>query len=412
MQLLRRFTHRSLTDKLVQQWRRIPPAWRFALGVFALLKVTFTIIGIIALTVFTPIKENLPPNDWRAGQEAARMAVSGHQSYHMWFSWDSFIYYNLERTNYATTLQEDPTIQRFAFPPLYPLLSKTVGNVLGDRFHLSLLIVSNVAFIMLLYFAYKLGEKLLGNDEQARRFTKYLVLLPAAFIFQAAMTESLFLCLVLACFYYAETHKWWLVGVLGFFASLTRSIGFLLVIPLGLILLEQYRYKFNSKTIRAYLRTGWWLALIPLGWLTFMAYCRVFAGDWFAYSSLQQAGWGVAVSQPLGTLLFGLGERPFISIRAWFAMVHVAIIAAGVRLLSLPYIVYALIFIAMPLSLGPVQSYTSLIRYLVVVFPIALILARFAQKRPQFDTYATVALALVQGALFVLWVNYWTTFII
>ena len=409
---IRRLFHRSLFDRIVARWRRVPAAWRFAISTFVALKIAFTVLGIIALTVFAPTRENLPANDWRAGQEAARMDASSHDSLRMWFSWDSFIYYNLTQTNYLTTLQENPAIQRFAFPPLYPVLGKVVGNVMFDKFHLALLAVSNLAFIGMLYFAFKLGEKLLDGEAQARKFGKYIVLLPAAFIFQAAMTESLFLCLVLACFYYAEMRRWWLVGAIGLLAALTRSIGFLLVIPLALMVLEQYRYKFTGKTIASYVKNGLWLALIPLGWLLFMAYCRVFAGDWFAYSTLQQTGWGVALTQPLGTLLFGLGERPYISIRAWFALIYLAVLTAGIRLLRLPYIVYSLIFIAMPLSLGPVQSYTSLIRYLLIIFPVALILAWVAIKRPRFDTYATIALAVLQGGLFVIWVNYWTTFII
>jgi hypothetical protein len=72
--------------------------------------------------------------------------------------------------------------------------------------------------------------------------------------------------------------------------------------------------------------------------------------------------------------------------------------------------VYGLIMITVPLTMG-VSSYQSIIRYLVVVFPVSLLLAAWA-KRPSVDAYLTVGLALLQGALFVLWLCYWTYFLI
>ena len=43
-----------------------------------------------------------------------------------------------------------------------------------------------------------------------------------------------------------------------------------------------------------------------------------------------------------------------------------------------------------------------MLRYLVVVFPIAIILARIS-RRPTTDLVLTIVLALAQGALLMLW---------
>ena len=98
--------------------------------------------------------------------------------------------------------------------------------------------------------------------------------MPAAFLFQAALTESLFLCLVLACFYYAECRKWLLVGVLGFFLALSRSVGFVVVVPLALVLLQQEIRRPYPRAVFNCVKSGLWLLLVPAGWLSFMAYCR------------------------------------------------------------------------------------------------------------------------------------------
>ncbi|MEK8105605.1 hypothetical protein NKG94_11505 [Micromonospora sp. M12] len=118
------------------------------------------------------------------------------------------------------------------------------------------------------------------------------MLLPTAFLFQAALTESLFVCLALAAFYYAERRRWLLVGVLGYFLAMSRSVGLLMALPLALVLLRQHDWRLGPRALLGYLRIGWPLLLLPAGWFTFMAYCRWRGGDWFAYQHAQETGWG------------------------------------------------------------------------------------------------------------------------
>ena len=68
------------------------------------------------------------------------------------------------------------------------------------------------------------------------------------------------------------------------------------------------------------------------------------------------------------------------------------------------------IVVLVPLSMGP-PVYKSLLRYLLAAFPVALVLARWA-RRAALDTWLTAGLALLQGVLFVVWLTYWTHFII
>jgi antibiotic biosynthesis monooxygenase (ABM) superfamily enzyme len=95
----------------------------------------------------------------------------------------------------------------------------------------------------------------------------------------------------------------------------------------------------------------------------------------------------------------------------WIAVVVLAVLVAGARRLGPPYLVYGVMMVLVPLSMGP-PVYKSLLRYLLAVFPVALVLARWAGRRPSLDVWLSAALALLQGALFVVWLAYWTHFII
>lgn len=381
----------------------VPTRWVWALGFFFGTKLVLTLVGVVALQAFDGVP-GAPPAD-ETTMRAQQDAISSYRSISMWFAWDSFLYDRLSR------LPLDGPWRDFGFPLLYPFLARPVAVVLGGDTALALLLISNIAFLFQLYYAQGLAATLLGNEASARRFTKYLVLMPTAFLFQAALTESLFLCLALAAFYYAERRRWLVVGVVGYFLALSRSVGFFVVIPLALVLLRHGRYRLDLRALRGYVRAGWPLALLPAGWLTFMAFGRWQSGDWFAYKHAQERGWGIRVQNPLTLLLDGLTTAdPRDTVRAWFAVAFLAVLVAGFKRAEVPYLVYALIMIMVPLSMGP-PVYKSLLRYLLAVFPVCLVLARWA-KNASVDTYLTAALALVQGALLVVWLTYWTHFII
>ena len=159
-----------------------------------------------------------------------------------------------------------------------------------------------------------------------------------------------------------------------------------------------------------YLKKLPYIALVPLGWFLFMVYCKIMTGQLFAYT-IMSSGWGISVSNPIATLWYGLHQPAFVAIRAWVGALMLAVVLAGYRILRLPLVAYSLLFIGVAFVLGPVASFTSSPRYLLPVFPIALVFAQWGKSK-RVDTYLTVALALIEGVFFVLWVNYWTTFII
>ncbi|MER5702086.1 hypothetical protein ABT023_09015 [Micromonospora sp. NPDC002296] len=381
----------------------VPAPWGFVLAVFVGSKLVLSLVAVTALTAWDGVP-GAPPVD-EATMRAQQDAMSPHRWLSLWYAWDSLLYDHLARLPLTGGWSE------FGFPLLYPFLARPVAALLGGNTAWALLLVANVAFLFQLYYAHRLGERLCGDDAAARRFVRYLLLLPAAFLFQAALTESLFLCLALAAFWYAERRRWLLVGVVGFFLALSRSVGFLVVVPLALVLLREHAYRLDPRTLGRYLRLGWPLLLLPAGWLAFMAFAGWQTGDWFAYQHAQERGWGIRVQNPLWVAYHGLtGGSAADAARVWLALAVVAVAVAGFRRAELPYLVYTLVVVLVPLSMGP-PVYKSLLRYLLAAFPVALVLARWA-RRATVDNWLTAALALLQGTLFVVWLTYWTHFII
>ncbi|MGC4746087.1 hypothetical protein ACLQ28_10550 [Micromonospora sp. DT201] len=382
--------------------RRVPEPWPYVIGLFLGAKLLLTLLGLLVLHAWDDIPGAPPPDE--ALMWAQQRDISGQRWISFWFAWDALLYLRLSELPLTEPWND------FGFPLLYPFLARPVGALLGGDNALALLLISNVAFLLALWYGYRLAELLLGDAQAARRFTRYLVLLPTAFLFQAALTESLFVCLALAAFYHAERRQWLLVGVFGYFLAMSRSVGLLVALPLALVLLRQHDWRLGPRALLGYLRIGWPLLLLPAGWFTFMAFCQWRGGGWFAYQHAQQTGWGIEVQNPVPVLFGPLAGEPRDAARVLFAVAVLGVLVAGFRRRELAYLVYGVLMVLVPLSMGP-AVYRSLLRYLLAAFPVALVLARWA-RHASVDVWLTAILAVVQGALFVLWLSYWTHMII
>jgi hypothetical protein len=208
----------------------------------------------------------------------------------LWGQWDSSWYLSIAKYGYRPEPLEG-ALANYAFFPLYPLLARGAGWMVGNPY-IGGLIVSNGAFIVACVFLYRLVA--LDDDvATARRTVKYLFAAPAAFLFSAMLTESLYLALVVMCFYFARRKRWWAVGLLGFLLALTRGPGFLAVVPLLWVYLEQ-----RGFSLRRMRPDVLWLALLPATVGTFMLFNWDLTGDPLAFARIQLTGWGHHLQNP------------------------------------------------------------------------------------------------------------------
>ena len=120
-------------------------------------------------------------------------------------------------------------------------------------------------------------------DEQlASRAVIYLAIGPLSFFLQAVYTESLFLLLSLACFVFAREGRWRLAGVMGLLATLTRSTGVLLLIPMAYYYYERRGWKL--KKTDSHVAN---LLMVVEGLLVWMTYLALAFGKPLAFSTAQ-----------------------------------------------------------------------------------------------------------------------------
>jgi Gpi18-like mannosyltransferase len=283
-----------------------------------------------------------------------------------------------------------------AFFPVYPLLVKALHGLTAIDLDLCTMIVSNVAFLGAMIFLYKLCAREYGVAT-ARRATFYMAIFPTAFFTFAPYSESLFLLCSIASFYYMRGERWWLAGIFGGLAAATRVLGVLLLLAFAWEYLHSRH--FQLRRIRLDALAG---ALIPAGLGAYMLYLYGLTGDPMAFVK-SAAGWNRDATWPWQVLTTSLEDVPKTAQYGQYLQAHALIenglviaclllLLAGIRRIPFSFILYGLACIAVLLS-APVASstvpVTSMSRYVLVLAPIYIVLARMG-RYPIFDRLYTL----------------------
>lgn len=366
---------------LVTYIKKIPREVKYILLLFVATRSILTIIGVSSHKLLEGVYNYHP--HW---------IYSKHLWLDIWGLWDSGWYLGIARNWYPAYLKAGRS--SYAFSPLYPLLIRILGIIIGNNY-ISGIIISNIYLIVACIFLYKLVKLYLDNDT-ALRSVKYLFLFPSAFILSGVFSESLFLALLIICFYYAKKGKWLLVGIAGFFLSLTRSIGVFIILP---ILYEYFKTKnFKLKNIR---KDIFFLLLIPFGLFIFASYSYYLTGNFFAQAYAEQTGWGACLSNPFKALYLSLCKNSIeLIFNAIFAIVAMVILSLFCKKIGFSYWLLGMLFIFIPLM--TVQAMSSMTRFALVIFPFYILLAKLS-KNHYIDQALTIFLALFQGFLMVFW---------
>jgi Gpi18-like mannosyltransferase len=207
-------------------------------------------------------------------------AAAGHPLsvlWQAWHHWDTGNYISIAMHGYGT-------INRTVFFPLYPILIHIFAFIYQPDPIIAELLISSVTNLVWMVVLYQLVLEDFGHD-CAQRTVLYLSIFPFAFFFLAGYTESLFLCLALLSFYHARHGHWWLSGLSGFFACLTRSTGIILLLPFCYEYLRQHQFqirKFGFGIVAG------GLILVSIGLYAF--YCWKTFGDPLSFSH-QEISW-------------------------------------------------------------------------------------------------------------------------
>lgn len=304
-----------------------------------------------------------------------------------WNHWDASNYIRIAQFGYQS--QND-----LAFFPLFPLLISGVSHVLGSWSYLFVgTLISNGALLGVLFVLYRLARDSAGEDV-ARRTVLYLCIFPTSFYFFASYNESLFLLFVLCSFLAIRNRRWWLAGVLGFLAALTRSAGVLLVLPF-LYEIWQARTFDSATTLRLIIRLCA-LALIPLGTLLYSIYCWITAGNPLAFVTVQDAygrhlqwpwvGLWQAVTALLFAQPFGSASQAHLLLDLSATLGFLFLLIVGWRKLPLSYSLWTsilLLYILLDPAMDKPDILLSNQRFVLEMFPAFIILAQLGLQRPR-----------------------------
>ncbi len=342
------------------------------------------------------------PAPW--AQRLPRLAEPFHgvlaHVFNPWAVWDGVWFVKVAADGYTAN---DGTV---AFFPLYPLIVRWVGIVFDNNLVLAGIVVSLACYFAAVYFLYRLVAARY-SARVAYRTCLYLSIFPTAFFWQAVYSESMFLMLSVACILWSTEGRWKLAGLAGLAAALTRSAGFLLIVPMAMCYYEQRDWKLRRTDSAAAS-----LLMIPEGLMVWMAYLSLGFGKPLLFAQVQDQ-WRRYVAVPTFALWKGLeaafqGARQLISgqtSRLYWpasqpgAVVPLAVanlvnltsvviaalaICYGLRRLPLALSAYAIVTIGYPL-LFPATSMPlmSMPRFVLAAFPIFMSMALFTDRRPR-----------------------------
>lgn len=284
------------------------------------------------------------------------------------------------------------------FYPLFPWAATVVNVIVGDPL-LSALLVATVASL----FVAPLMYRLVRQDEEpgvALRASWFLLVFPTAYFLHIGYTESLFLALVLGSFLAARTERWWLAGILGGLAALTRINGLVLLLALPA---EAFTQWLTAPREERRLRPEWLaIGLVGVGFAAYLGLNQVVYGDPFEFLRVQRTHWHKeaafpweAISAAFGwfraeeledVILYAVLELGFV------ALGLVGVIIAAVRLRPTYFAWMAgnwLLFTSTSFLL-------SVPRYTLTLFPLMILMSLLARR-----TWVLALLSLVSLAGFV-----------
>lgn len=285
-----------------------------------------------------------------------------------------------------------------AFFPLYPKLMSLSMYIFGNTLSVAAktgYIISTITFPVALIFFYKL-LKLDYSKSFSLGVIAILLLYPASFYFNAIYTESLFLMLITGSFYFFRTKNYFWAGIFGFLASLTRVFGILLFAS---FLIEIFLYKLP-------IRKTFWIILIPCGLIGYMTYLYFSIGDPFAFYNLQlvvgeQHQRGIVLFPQVvyryTKMVFGLdGVSPLLTTILFELAIGIVFMLLPIiglfKKVRLSYLFFAFFGYVLPTVQG---SFSSLPRYVVILFPSFLVLGLIIKSFPVFLRVGLAIISLI-----------------
>jgi Dolichyl-phosphate-mannose-protein mannosyltransferase len=280
--------------------------------------------------------------------------------------------------------------QAAAFMPLFPLLIRLAGALIGSQ-PVAGLLIPTLCTAAALYLLFDLTEREL-SAAAARRTVLLIAVAPAAYFLWSPFTESLFLLESVAVFWLARRGRYEWAGLIVAFAVLTRLQGALLLIPLLGFIADARRRRTLTRpaTLRAC------FAAVSPSMVAATGVVIVAGADSGVGLLGAQALWGAHLAPPwtvvassIATVVQGRHPEELLNLAS---VVGVAVsLPAMRRLLPLPYALFtAASLLAILCHVGGNSPLMSASRFCTVIFPALMVLGSSLRRRRQYRLVALV----------------------
>ena len=359
------------------------PALRYCAAVYLVVRIALFLLGAAA---------------WALGSEQASITPGGrlvtltngwHNAITGWNKMDSLWFLAIAQHGYSS---HNGTA---AFYPAYPMLIRFVGYMCLGHLLLAAYLVSNIALLSALVIFCRLTEREY-DLHTARRAVLYLCLFPTAFFLFDTYSESLFLLAAAGAFALARRGRWGWAGLVGVGATLTRSLGVVVVLALAAEAIHQTvedrrALPDNNRRLLSHLAFRLVASTLPLaGTAGYLMFWQLRYQDWYRPFRLEKTFWERDFSAPWQTLWRGLivAFRSGSTGGGGFYTLDFVLVAMGLALgiwiavRSRPiYVVYTWGSILLFLSAEwPSRPLVSDPRYLAAIFPLAWALAWLGRR--------------------------------
>lgn len=356
------------------------PSWQRALMLALFLRLAYSVLGaVFALTQsvnWRLVHSNALTESMLPPDHSLRYLLFG-----VWERFDTLWYLHIAAHGYD---RPDAVV----FFPLYPSLVK-IASLLIPPMAAALLISTLAAF-----FLFWGLQDLLAGDHAPKLVDSSLLLCavwPASFIFFAGYSESLLCALMVWSLCMARRDLWLAAAALGLAAALTKAVGIVEIAPLLIIAIRHKKI------------TALPVLVIPLGSAGFLGYLH-----WTGHAALTSAYgqyWRTSAAPPWATLWVSVhmllhAPNPILMLNLIF-LISVCVLAALSRL-RIEYLLYSAAAMVVLLCKETTPPLQSMMRYLLIVFPAFIGLARLLQgprSRSGFRIVCAVLFAVNVGLM-------------
>jgi hypothetical protein len=203
----------------------------------------------------------------------------------IWNQWDAIHFLRLAEFGYSAA-------DKFKawFYPFYPWCVRVFSYITGD-FLTASFVVSGIALLFAVVILRRVAA-VEWNATIARRTVYFFLIFPTAYVLHIGYTESLFFALAVGSIFAARKTRWWLAGILGAFAWMTRANG---IVLLPTLIVEAGH---EWTTIRRWRWQWLWIAVVPAGFAVYLFLNWRISGDPFAFLKLRRQLFHMSFSWP------------------------------------------------------------------------------------------------------------------